>query len=155
MRKILCRGWSPDLNCWVYGAYLDHCNKATCFLGEDKPEYHEHKIIFDRLIDWGLPNTIKVADVELESIGEFTGEYLNEKEVYEGDILEAAGNIGIVRYGEYRNTFACNKEKHIGFYVDWTNKDTCLRNDLGYWISIRSTDVQIIGNTWENKEFEQ
>jgi len=138
----------------VSGAYLDHCNKTTCFPGEDKPEYHEHKIIFDRMMDWGLPNTIKVADVEPESVGEFTGEYLNEKEVYEGDILEVAGNIGIVRYGEYRNTFACNKEKHIGFYVDWT-EETYLRKDLGYWLYERPRNIQIIGNTWENKEFEQ
>lgn len=158
-RRIKCRGWSPDLNDWVYGAYFKHCNCLVAFSEDDKPEYHEAKIIFEQMGDWGFPGKIMIADVVPESVGEFTGCALNGKEVYEGDVvrfgLDDGGLLGIVTYGEYKNPCESIDTKHMGFYIDWPgagiakgNSVYSLRKDLAFWINDRA--ISIVSNVYED-----
>lgn len=159
-RQIKCRGWSPDLNNWVYGAYLKHCNCLVAFSEDDKPEYHETKIIFEQMGDWGFPGKIMIANVVPESIGEFTGCVLNGKEVYEGDVvrfkLEDDNLLGIVAYGEYKNPCEPIDTKHMGFYIDWPgfsvtkeDREYALRKDLAFWVNDGA--ISIVSNVYEDK----
>jgi hypothetical protein len=158
MRKIKYRGWSPDLKRFVYGAYYEHCSCAVCFTEEDKPEYHEPKIVFEEMTDWGFSYRTMAADVIRESVGEFTGYVLNGKELYEGDIIkfsvfgdgdEAFSCIGAIRFGEYGDKIRPKDKRHLGFYVDW-EKDACLTLELPYWSDFKN--IEIIGNLYQNPE---
>lgn len=71
----------------------------------------------------------------------------NGNKIWENDILTYdAYNDGVVRYGEAVQG-ACS---HVGFYVDWLNKDACLRSDLGFWMSKR--DIKVTGNIFDYPE---
>jgi hypothetical protein len=150
MRNIKYRGWSPDLKRFVYGAYYEHCSCAVCFTEEDKPEYHEPKIVFEEMTDWGFPCRTMAADVIRKSVGAFTGYVLNGKELYEGDIIEDKyiPGHGVIRFGEYGDAFHPEKT-HLGFYVEWENKID-IRNDLGFWID--EEKVNVIGNLYQNPD---
>lgn len=159
MKGFKCRGWSPDLKTWVYGAYYEHCTCAVCFSNEDKPEYHQTKIVFEQIQDWNFPYRTLVADVIPESVGAFAGCRLDGIEVYEGDVIVYDVGLqyyGLVKYGRYSDT-------HMGFYIDWHEK-SLLKNDILYWMEYpRAMDenghvyeeVKIVGNIYENPELEE
>ena len=159
MTGFKCRGWSPDLKTWVYGAYYEHCTCAVCFSNEDKPEYHQTKIVFEQIQDWNFPYRTLVADVIPESVGAFAGCRLDGIEVYEGDVIVYDVGLqyyGLVKYGRYSDT-------HMGFYIDWHEK-SLLKNDILYWMEYpRAMDenghvyeeVKIVGNIYENPELEE
>lgn len=155
MREMEARGWSNDLHTWVYGAYFEHCTCAVCFSEDDKPEYHEGKIVYETMTDWSFPHRTMVADVVRESVGEFTGYIKDQKRVYEGDIIKYhfGEMYGVIRFGKYQSCFDPQKTEHCGFYVDWgENKN--LRKDLGYWLSMLE-EIEILGNEYENPELIQ
>ena len=159
MKGFKCRGWSPDLKTWVYGAYYEHCTCAVCFSNEDKPEYHQAKIVFEQIQDWNFPYRTLVADVIPESVGAFAGCRLDGIEVYEGDVIVYDVGLqyyGLVKYGRYSDT-------HMGFYIDWHEK-SLLKNDILYWMEYpRAMDenghvyeeVKIVGKIYENPELEE
>ena len=149
MKESKYRGWSTDLKCWVYGSYYEHCSCAVCFAGEDKPEYHQARIIFEKMGDWNLPYRTMIADVVPESVGAFSGCTLNGVEIYEGDVITCGGikYLGIVKYGKYSSHIG----SHMGFYIDWA-ESSFLRNDIFYWIENRY--IKVIGNLYENPELE-
>lgn len=76
----------------------------------------------------------------------------NGRKIFEGDIVRDIFNasvVGIVRYGEYRNTFNDDEHGgHVGFYVEWKEKRDLLRKDLVYWVK----NSEFIGNTFDNPE---
>lgn len=148
MRTIKCRGWEPEHKIWVYGSYFEHCNCAVCFSNDDRPEYHEHVILFDQMTDWSLPNRALLAAVVPESVGEYAGCTLDGKEVYEGDILYLPDETpyeGIVKFGPYNEGPGVSYD--MGFYVDWQGAAKGCRKDLGFWIN--HGDVKIAGNIFE------
>lgn len=150
MRQIKCRGWSPDLKRWVYGAYYEHCNCAVCFSDDDRPEYHESKIVFEQIMDWSFPYKTMVADVIKESVGEFACRSEDGTELYEGDIISyildgEEISRGVIKFGTYNKL-------NIGFCVEWFSGFDYMRQDLGYW---RNKDIRVIGNTYETPELLQ
>lgn len=149
MRQIKCRGWSPDLKRWVYGAYYEHCNCAVCISNDDKPEYHEAKIVFEEIMDWSFPYKTMVADVIRESVGEFACKSKGGNEFYEGDIVSYMFNgeeiRGVIKFGMY-------EQFNVGFYVEWCDGYSLMRQDLGYW---EKKDIRVIGNTYETPELLQ
>lgn len=64
----------------------------------------------------------------------------NGKMIWENDIVESHGYIGIVRYGQY-NT-------HFGFGIEWIKSNGELREDFMYWVS----KIWIAGNISDNPE---
>ena len=76
----------------------------------------------------------------------------NGRKIFEGDIVRDIFNghiVGVVRYGEYRNAFNDDEYGgHVGFYVEWKEKQNLRRKDLVYWVK----NSEFIGNIFDNTE---
>lgn len=66
---------------------------------------------------------------------------LNEKQIWENDIVTDGKYIGVVKFGEYW-------DKHIGFYIEWKEPNDMLRQDICYWLP----KIKAIGNIFDNPE---
>lgn len=91
--------------------------------------------------------------IDTETVCQYTGlTDKNGRKIFEGDIVRdifSASVVGIVRYGEYRNTFNDDEHGgHAGFYVKWREKQDFLRKDLVYW----ARNSEFIGNIFDDPE---
>ena len=74
----------------------------------------------------------------------------NGKLIYEGDIVKAYKETGVVKFGEYSS--AGGDSINIGFYIQWDMKHPW-RPDIGYWTQPTNPDfIEIIGNIHEQKD---
>ena len=95
------------------------------------------------------------GQIDPDTAGQYTGfEDKKGRKAFEGDCINYhfGPEIGIIRYGQYRNTFNDDQfAAHIGFYVEWKGPQAkALRKDLGFWLSLNG--VSIIGNIHDNPE---
>lgn len=130
-REIWFRGQRNDGEGWVEGYYIMHSNSIT------HPYSHTDGNHCIKTIPHGI---------ELEVNPETVCQYANSSDIsgnkiFEHDIVEEDGAIGIVKFGKYGNGF------HFGYYIDWINYPH-LRNELYYW----SRKVRVIGNIFDNPE---
>ena len=117
-----------------------------CFTEDDRPEYHEAKIIFEEMIDWSFPYRTMIADVVAESVG--AGCVVDKREFFEGDIVSCKLDdthtaVGVVRFGKYNA-----EHGDIGFYIEWKSGYTLMRGELGYWA--KNEELTVIGTEYEN-----
>lgn len=154
------RGKRVDNGDWVYGNL-------------DKNKEHSYITRWEGIAYYS-------PEVMTASVGQFTGMYDNTtwedltiqeqnawiyvgnayddwkgKKVYEGDIIPYHFNdniLGVVTYGEYKNTSDDKFNKHVGFYMKWNteNAELNFRKDLGYWLSTS----KVVGNIYDRKENE-
>lgn len=125
MREILFRGKRKDNGKWIEGD-LSRC----VVVGET----HICKI------EYNLSTTTHRIDPE--TVCQYTG--LTDKngiKIFEGDIVDSNGTIGIVKFGKYKNGF------HYGFYIEWT-KCPLLRQELSFWNGIS----KVVDNIFDNPE---
>ncbi len=144
---MICRGKSKTDGEWVKGYLVKYQPTA----GKDKwivgivPEYASALYIIEV-----IPETIGECSEQKSSKG---------NEIFVGDLVKHhfGEEIGVVKFGEYRNPFNDDVHtKHIGFFVDWISGEckNSLRKDLGYWINIENNyDYKVfIGNIHDNPE---
>lgn len=154
MREIKFRGKGIeeyDKDKWYYGYYIKLDKTTYCFKEdyETNKDNSEHKIVFDVMTDWGLPNQHKMADINIDTLGQFTGlKDKNGVEIYEGDLLRYSedtseiSGIDEVFYNEEYGTFevAINRKRNdtevLGFYLS--------RLGIG-------TKYEVIGNIYESE----
>lgn len=150
MREILFRGKRLDTGEWTYGVPLEYsgqfgivrCTEDTRILPYKDDNFVSHYV-----------EELYSPKVDPKTIGEYTG--LTDKngvKIFDGDIVRDIFNasvVGIVRYGEYRNTFNDDEHGgHVGFYIEWQDKKDLLRKDLVYWMK----NSEFIGNIFDNPE---
>lgn len=151
-RKIKFRGKGIeeyDRDKWYYGSYFKY-NEINYFCLDDGSRSKEideklkknvkNKIIFEVQGDLNMENHIKLADVNPETVGQYTGLHdKNGKEIYEGDIVKITGSkeidIGKVIY-EYN-----------GFIVDVMNMDRFYGR-----VHLLEKFTEVIGNIYEDSE---
>lgn len=130
MREILFRGKRIDSGEWVEGYFAFY---SQGFSEEGKAEY----IIRD--------TSKKLYFVDPKTVCQYTGSFssiLTEgKKIFEQDIVEIDGAIGIVKFGKYGNGF------HFGYYIDWINCPH-FRNEFYFW----EGKVRVIGNIFDNPD---
>ena len=134
MREILFRGKNIDNGKWIYGGYV-HLHKTTyCYAGSDDGNNDIHRIVFERMTDWNLPNQHMMADVLPETVGQFTGLVdKNGVRIFEGDIVRYEDDIGYVIYnGDDARFLLDSPNRYIS--MDYSN------------------EFEVIGNIHDNPE---
>ena len=133
-----------DKDKWYYGSYLKFNEINYMFFddGSRSKEIDEklkknikNKIIFEVQGDFNMKNYIKLADVNPETVGQYTGLHTkNGKEIYEGDIVKDLEYkiIGKIEYIEYM----------AGYFLVYGKSK---------WIS-SICEVEVIGNIYEDIE---
>lgn len=134
---MLCRGRSLQTGQWITGYFLQTQKEK-----DKKPHCY---ISINEIISPELPEKQNVIEVDTESICRHTGYRKNGVDIWENDrIKHRFGNdIGVIRFGTYKNVTDGPKTEHDGFYVDWGENDM-LRKDLGYWIAALADEDNVI-----------
>lgn len=134
MRDIKFRGYSKELEKWIYGFSISDFNN----LGEKTIYILDISDFNQDCINWRC----QLIEVGNGSIGQYTGLHdKNGKEIYEGDILKFSDvDTAIV---EWNNEYSSFIVKPIqDYYFD--------SEILGH--ATEYSEVEVIGNICENKE---
>lgn len=142
MREILFRAKQKDKGNWVEGYYIRQDETAYCFKEdyERHPENTKHYIVFDMPTDWGLPNRHLMAEIDPETLCQYTGvKDKNGNRIWENDIIkhEISDTIGTVKWYQ---------EDYVGWCVDDTIIDEQQFTDE-MW-----NECEVIGNIFDNPE---
>lgn len=147
MREILFRGQGITGK-WYEGHYMTLSETTFCF-AEDyaaHPDNTKHYIVFDRMIDWGLPNEHWKVRIDPETLGQYAGlTDKNGKRIFEGDIVKIPDD-----YDEFG--------KHAGEKYEVTFdfggcrlKPKNRRDARRFWLE-NGRMVEVIGNIHDNPE---
>lgn len=169
MREIKCRGKGIeeyDKDQWYYGSYFKF-DKVNYFFFDDGSNSQEideklknnitHKIIFELQGDLNMKNHIKLADVNPNTIGQYTGlKDKNGKEIYDGDILYFSYDI-------FTGNFDTKAGKGIvefiygSFYIKpfeiEDKKVDDIENEEWFLLySVNEDTLEVIGNIYEKPD---
>ena len=148
-RKILFKGLDKDnKKIWHIGYYWKTDDTTYCFK-EDydaNPNNTHHYILFDRMTDWGLPNKKYQAEIDVETLCEYTGMLdKNGNKIWENDIIKPYDTVT-------NENYIISWDKEMGAFVFCDiNTNKSLYVLVGHYIeSIQS--VEVIGNIFDNPE---
>ena len=136
MMEFLFRGKRKDNGEWVEGAFCQY----------DCPDPFAPAVEKPCIIKYGEPYSLFWFDVELETVGPFTGFYYkNKKKIFKGDILKSTYS------DEPGEDIVCYEEIFWdnGWYLaEGGNRDRC--DDLMQ--DCLSEYSEVVGNIWDNPE---
>lgn len=128
MREIIFRGKNPDNGKWYEGAYSPH-NWDFFGMKSEIPQIIINSE--DKYLDG------KWIEVIPETVGQYTGlKDKNGKKVFEGDICDCYGDIGVIEFDEEDSMFIYTYAENVS-----TNFG-CLYG----------TELEVIGNVFDNPE---
>lgn len=110
MREILFKAKLKGRNQWIEGFYCSMRETTYCFAEdyERHPVPLHHLIAVDEMTDWGLPNQLRLYEIDPETLCEYTGlTDKNGKKIFENDIVKEQYGTAVVKYGEY-NCSCCD-----------------------------------------------
>lgn len=142
MREILFRAKQKDKGNWVEGYYIRQDETTYCFKEdyERHPENTKHYIVFDMPTDWGLPNRHLMAEIDPETICQYTGlKDKNGKRIWENDIVRIENSMdeGI---------------GNIEFYGGMWYVDGEPSNSLYDIVEYDDGELEVIGNIFDTPE---
>jgi len=138
MRAIKFKGFSKELDKWLYGCLIQGNNKFYI----SKQGYLGFYACFGIYVNiLGFEEHKDISEVEPKSIGQYTG--VKDKysiEIYEGDILSLKTNYDdiIVGFVEFKRGAFCLNSEDFGYD--------------GEFISNLDAEFEIIGNIFKNPE---
>lgn len=138
-KRFEFRGYDKDLKKWFYGGYIIKADYADSPFEKPgtKPAPVKHFIVFEEMVDWGLPTKLKVSSVDKDSVGQCTGEKdMRGNFIYEGDIIKdyRLDRTLVIKF---------DKGKFIAF-----DKEI----GTGVTLEILSEAKEVVGNKYENSE---
>ena len=140
-RKILFKGLDKDnKKIWHIGYYWKTDDTTYCFK-EDydaNPNNTHHYILFDRMTDWGLPNKKYQAEIDVETLCEYTGMLdKNGNKIWENDIVKCMDK-------------EINR-KFVGT-VKFNSCSFCISNSFSSNYRWLDYEIEVIGNIFDNPE---
>jgi YopX protein. len=130
---------------WIQGHYLEQQETTYCFRFDydSHPDNTKYYIMYDWMIDWGLPNEHRIVEVLPETVGQCVDNRdKNNKEIFEGDIVKV-------------DSMFVSAEDNI-FVVEWNSAWAafCFHNPFNMigFDTIEPDEIEIIGNIHDNPE---
>ena len=129
---------------------------------KDNGAWVEGNLVYTQTTTLGVVTEIYTLEMSYEVIPETVGQCTglkdkNGKLIFEGDIVKADGYIFFVNFGKFGGVANNEDYGYIGYYLDGYDEITKkalriygLRDDICYF-----TDIEIIGNVYDNPELLQ
>lgn len=143
---------------WQEGYYI-HLHQTTycCNPGEQNDKDNEiHRIVYETMTDWNLPNDHRMADIDPDTLGRWTGLCDKKgKRIFEGDILRYFGKSLLVWWNDEAFQWQAKETEEVtcsfdGFVSDWDNIDF---GWLGSEYALSGgVSYEVIGNRWDTPE---
>lgn len=143
-REIKFRGYDVDTKKWYYGGYTKFDKVTLCMATEKEvKDNEEYLILFQGFSDWNMTKPSHMADVDPESVGQYTG--LKDKygkEIYEGDILRDRESIVTIDF--INGMFIAKYRTMNNLWKEY--------GSLHRYLCDYEDSANVIGNIYENPE---